>query len=362
MLMTHNLGAFHGAVADSFRADGATSQVTVVIAGAKVSADLTGFQVKIDLADLPTAFWNNIQNAGGNIRAYTTAGAELPIDIPYIDTVNKVGWLFVRKDVPYAGTSFILRTVAHATMYADNATYGMAAVWSGMTAVYSGNSLKNRASATGALFTPITGKTADLTTRPGYLTMSNASNASPVATKGVNGPNYNWTMSCTARRNSATAPTANDQVALAVSNGNWGDANVDKYFNAFGRAHGTTEALFNWYNINGTGNGLTGNGFNINDVDLRIAFTANGIDHRIYRDGQQIVSGSKASIFDANMTNGYFNIGCHASILDPVTSYWYGSIGDAYLMPGAQSQPRLLAEFNNWDWVRAGKGFYAISS
>ncbi len=64
-----------------------------------VSTDLTNFPMKINLADLPSSFWDNVSADGGNIRISTSADVELPIDLISIDTVTKTGTLFLKATI-----------------------------------------------------------------------------------------------------------------------------------------------------------------------------------------------------------------------------------------------------------------------
>lgn len=368
MLISNRASAVTGIVAGGFKSQLLVQrEVTVTIPAGKVSAAQTGFQVKIDLSDLPGAFWAGIQSNGGNLRAYTSGGTELPIDLPYIDMTNKAGWAFVRIDVPTTGVMFYLRTIDGATAYADNATYGMAAVWNGFATVFSGQSLKNRASASGEVFaTQGSGYTANFTDRPGWASFVAADNTR-APFQALGGKNtYGWTIRCAAR-SLQTITTATDYVPICHGQNGWTGTYQSYYYNYLAqyssayKLHGHTRN----YNISSSTDKVSdvvstnSNVFPSNE-DESIAWTVATFAHNLFVNGVNVGSTTSENYTD---NSSYMNapgltIG---SLSYAGYNKFAGFVTDAYLALGAMDVNRLKAEHDNWNWAKAGKGFYIIA-
>lgn len=351
---------------DAVRAQSAT-QVTalVTIPSGKVSSSLVGFQVKIDLADLSTAFWSVLSADGGNLRAYNASGTQIPIDIPFYDKANKVGWAFIRLDVPTTGTSFYLKAISGYTAIPDSDPNGMGGVWAGMAAVQSGNSLKNRATATSTAWTPMPGTTEDFTTRPGWLTVA-ASGATqgPIMAPTFGYANYIWTMSATARYIKPAGGHSADDVVLSFANYGWDTAGNTTYFNCFGRSGqgtATNDNFFDWWSTGAYSNGTTNLGGFTPNVDNRVALTVNNFAHTIFMAGVARASSTASQrIFSSStVSQAKLYMGCPYGAL--TAARFIGNLSDAYMTLGEQSPARLKAEHDNWNWVTAGKGFYTIT-
>lgn len=367
MLISNRASAVTGIVAGGFKSQLLVQrEVTVTIPSGKVSAAQTGFQVKIDLADLPGAFWAGIQSNGGNLRAYTSGGTELPIDLPYVDMTNKAGWAFVRIDVPTTGVMFYLRTIDGATAYADNATYGMAAVWNGFATVFSGSSLKNRASGSGAVFAGQGSNTCDLVTRPGWATFDGASGTkAPVWAYGGRNP-YGWTVRCTCRSVYAPVSSSDYRAVLSHGQGGWTGSYPSYYYGnlyQFGSGYSLHGYYRNFNTSNSTDRlsdvGSASNVF-VSNVDMDVVWSVSSYSHLLYKNGSQVGAATSANYTDnsANMSNMGLALGG--------SSYnsgyrFIGSVTDAYLCLAQQPAARLAAEHANWNWDVAGKGFYSIA-
>lgn len=120
----------------------------VVVSLGTVGADLTDFPLMVDLSDMPTVFWGNVDNGGGNLRAYQEDGSTpLPIDVIYCDTYAQTGFVFIKTDIATASdTTIIIKNLPSGTAkLAVGDTYGRNAVWSDYETVYTfGDSNEDR--------------------------------------------------------------------------------------------------------------------------------------------------------------------------------------------------------------------------
>ena len=69
----------------------ALSTNVFTIASGKVDSNLTDFPVIVRLSDMPSSFWSNVRDDGGNISVRTTAGVPVPQDIIRVDPVSQDG-------------------------------------------------------------------------------------------------------------------------------------------------------------------------------------------------------------------------------------------------------------------------------
>lgn len=111
----------------------------VTVPSANVASDLTDFPLMVDLSDMPTGFWEEVQSDGGNIRAYEATGTTLiPHDITYINSVTKIGRMFAKESLSSSSdTTVIIRLLDVASSkLATGDTNGRDAVWSDYRAVF----------------------------------------------------------------------------------------------------------------------------------------------------------------------------------------------------------------------------------
>lgn len=114
--------------------DAWTYRVKFTIASSQVDADLTDFPVYLDLSQLPSDFFTNVQSDGGDIRITTSGGTtELPREIVTIDTVGETGEVHFKVSGTLSSSSdtdfYIYYGNAAASDYAVTATYGAQNVW-----------------------------------------------------------------------------------------------------------------------------------------------------------------------------------------------------------------------------------------
>lgn len=109
---------------------------TVTIPAGKVSENLAGFPVYINLADMPDAFWDKVAVGGGGIRCHAGT-VELPREVVSCDPVTKAGELHVKADLSNTVDTTILITVDGVSAdYADTDPFGRNAVWSDYAGVW----------------------------------------------------------------------------------------------------------------------------------------------------------------------------------------------------------------------------------
>lgn len=338
-------------------------EVMVVIPAGAVSDTLTDFQVKIDLADLPDPFWTGIQHLGGNIRAYTFNGEELPIDVAVIDMTAKTGWLFFRADLKPTGNFFYLKTIDGALPYADGDNFGMAATWAGYAAVFSGNSVKNRASATGTPFGNYGTETYDLTTNPGWLTFNDTNSTQAVVAVAAWASYYGLCLRCTAK--SSAVLTSNEVAAVSYGQGGWTTEYASYYhcdlmqstssYSVHGHSenYNTTSGVNRASDITSPANKFPSN------VAVDVAWTIASKSHKLYVAGEQV---SSATSLEFVMNSAHINAATVAIGGSTYHNYkrFKGKVTDVYLASSVQSLARFKAEHDNWNWEVAGKGFYSI--
>jgi hypothetical protein len=106
--------------------------VDVTIAAGVVATDLTNFPVMIRLSSMPAGFWSGVTDGGGDIRAQTTGGTALPIDVVSCDVVAQDGALFFKAPSILAASSNTFRLTWDGSSAALPATdaNGRNAVWS----------------------------------------------------------------------------------------------------------------------------------------------------------------------------------------------------------------------------------------
>ena len=145
-----------------FSAGAAPPRFLFEIAPGEVSADLTDFPVMIDLALMPSAFWAAVNEDGGNIRAYASAGgAEHALAIAVFQHNAQDGTLWVKLPSITAagGASFILELGdLSQRRHARDATYGARAVFADYAAVFlGGEKTDNFALTATSAVVPVTG-------------------------------------------------------------------------------------------------------------------------------------------------------------------------------------------------------------
>jgi len=111
----------------------------VTIPARTVASNLIGFPLMVDLADMPASFWANVQDDGGNIRAYAADGVTpLPHDITYISAPLTKGRMFVKANLATASATtvqIVCLSGASSVLPVDDAN-GRNAMWSDFEGVW----------------------------------------------------------------------------------------------------------------------------------------------------------------------------------------------------------------------------------
>ncbi len=115
---------------------------------------LTNFPVYVNLADLPSEFWSNVQSDGDDIRVTQSDGeTETPLEVVNIDTASSTGelhFLANRLSITSTSTFYLYFANPTATGYASTSPYGSQNVWSGT--FYSVHHLSQEATTTQGAF------------------------------------------------------------------------------------------------------------------------------------------------------------------------------------------------------------------
>ena len=110
-----------------------TERIPITIQASEIDDDLTDFPVYVDLADLGTDFFTEVQSDGSDIRVTDVTGTELAHDLVSIDTGAETGELHFRASSTIASTTdttfYIYYGNAAADAYAATSTYGSENVW-----------------------------------------------------------------------------------------------------------------------------------------------------------------------------------------------------------------------------------------
>lgn len=177
--------------AETDQTPGGNSETTITIAAGKVSSDLTAFPMRIDLATMPGPFWANVGGEGRNIRVYTLADVELPVDVVAINRTLQTGEIFVKVNL-LAGSSnvFNVKTIAAGPAIDPTAPTGRHAVWADFECVHLMRNVADRTANARNLTLQGTGQTF----ANGYLTLNGNGDAKASTVARLT----TWTMGCSA--------------------------------------------------------------------------------------------------------------------------------------------------------------------
>ena len=107
-------------------------RIEITVDNTLVDDDVTDFPVYVDLGDLPSGFFSNVQSDGDDIRITEGDGlTELPYELVSINTGSQTGELHFKADLSSTTDSmfFIYYENAGASGYSAGATYGSQNVW-----------------------------------------------------------------------------------------------------------------------------------------------------------------------------------------------------------------------------------------
>lgn len=107
-------------------------RVKITVNNNVVDDDVTNFPTYVDLADLPTTFFQNVKSDGGDIRVTQSNGlTEVPFELVAINTGSETGELHFKSTLSSTTNTeyFIYYDNPSASGYAVSATYGARNVW-----------------------------------------------------------------------------------------------------------------------------------------------------------------------------------------------------------------------------------------
>ena len=113
--------------------------VQINIPSSSVSSNLTGYPVFIDLSLMSQSFWGSLAYRDGrDIRATDSSGAQIPMDLVMLDSVQKTGYMFVKTSLSSTVATVIYITCGLLAngFVAAGASNGRNAVWTNYIAVF----------------------------------------------------------------------------------------------------------------------------------------------------------------------------------------------------------------------------------
>lgn len=124
--------------------------VQVTVPSSSVTSNLVNYPLFIDLSLMSTAFWESLAYKDGrDIRATNAIGAQIPVDVVYVDSVNETGYIFVKTNLS-SSTDTIINVncgLISDGYVAPSDPNGRMAVWSNYASVHTfGTDHVNRAS------------------------------------------------------------------------------------------------------------------------------------------------------------------------------------------------------------------------
>lgn len=114
-----------------------------------VASDLSGFPVRVDLADMPAGWWSDVVTHGSGAIRVKQGATTLPRDLVRIDTGTATGELFFRADLLAASDNdFSVEVEPGGAAPAATDPTGRNAVWADFDAVYVGGYTNRQGDAT----------------------------------------------------------------------------------------------------------------------------------------------------------------------------------------------------------------------
>lgn len=110
---------------------------TITVPAGEVTADLTGFPVMVDMANLPPAFWTAVRADGGDVRMVDGV-TPIACDVVTINKGASTGRLFFRAPTLLAASNraFAIQAGSGAAKLLNTDPIGRNAVWAGFHRMY----------------------------------------------------------------------------------------------------------------------------------------------------------------------------------------------------------------------------------
>lgn len=121
-------------------------ECSVAVPSGKVASDLTGFPVRVNLADLSAGFWSAVASDGANIRVKNDSDVDVPCDVVWIDKSAMKGEVFFKAPSLLAASdnNFKISVTTGDPAVAKSDPIGRHAVWSDYDAVFMFSELEDR--------------------------------------------------------------------------------------------------------------------------------------------------------------------------------------------------------------------------
>lgn len=298
----------------------------LIVPAGKVSSDLSAFPMRVNLASLPLAFWDEVAEDGRDIRLLNGAGTMLPIDLVQFDKVAQTGELFVLTDLRNASdSSFYVKIEEGAEAIDVDSPLGRHAVWGDYACIHIMSSLEDRS---GHGLTMVLEGTASI---DGWLRINGAGNGR------INGVPLltTWTMGITARPSYVLANGAMISYSPPTTANTWRASLVLRSTPQYGTWNSTNGWLLDTTIVPAIGD------------RHRFHHVQNAnVNRKLYRDGALVDSGVTAQRPVNGGTGPALWLGVET------TSYgerFRGALGYSYLREGELSAAWLAAEYQSWE-------------
>jgi hypothetical protein len=110
--------------------------VELTVDSSKITSDIPGYPVYVDLSAMPASFWSNVSEEGEGIRVTDALGNPLPREVVRIDLENQEGEMHFKGDVSSGSDTTFTINVTDKSAPAPTDPEGRNAVWSNYEAVW----------------------------------------------------------------------------------------------------------------------------------------------------------------------------------------------------------------------------------
>lgn len=318
---------------------------TLTVPAGKVASTLTNFVTRVNLANLPAAWWTDTTSDLGNVRV-KSAGSVIPFDVVSFDRTAKTGELFFKATLTTSANVFTVETVDGATALSTSDTNGRNNVWVDYACafVFTGGSMADRS-----------GHSGDATVKSGTLgTPTNAgwlsTNASAVVQSLGVGFNQTFTFGASFWQYSISSSNNNNLISYST------DTTTTAHRESICIETGVNPAMWN----------STESFFEVDGSEAATPNTAVGVRERIVG----VKNGTTSRYLVRNGVKGSVDTGTSARPTSPGNAFYMGSgsldttsrfngeLNYAYLRFAVLSDDWLAAENASWE----GSTFYAITT
>jgi hypothetical protein len=310
-----------------------TQVAKLTIDNTKVAGDLTDYPVYVNLADMPSTFWDTVANGGGDIRIYKSDGTtELAREVVSCDTSTETGELHFKYTGTLSGstdTEVQIHADGTSADYAVTDTYGRNNVWGSIFAgVYHLQSNASDSTANGRNLTTVTGAPSTTTGKIGGGISLNGSSSYSGTQIDPDSYNAGLSLSCWVKLN---ARDVGEDIIGFNESGSWGGVVIQQ----------NTAGSGVWYYRFGTS--VVGNGYTTDDdtsTDWQLLhITKAGTSDKLYLQGTNVDSRTGGTLTNNSTT---FGIG-DTSLGNPMT----GLLDEVRVYTTELSANWITTEYNN---------------